>query len=60
MNRHVQCRTCGVTLVGFGHNDLAELVVWHLRNVHPARVTTLHIVDRDAAHPSMLEPEPVA
>lgn len=60
MNRHVACRTCGVTLVGFGDQDLAELVVWHLRHVHPARVTTLHVVARDVDHPSMLTPEPVA
>jgi len=59
MSRHIEFRTCGVTLVGFGEHDLAELVVWHLRHIHPARVATLHVVDRAAGHPA-LTPEPVA
>jgi len=60
MNRHIHCRTCDVILVGFGDHDLAELVVWHLRNIHPANVAELHIIERANAQPAMLVPEPVA
>lgn len=59
MSRHFECKTCGITLVGFGQYDLPELVVWHLRHVHRSEVATLHVVDRAAGHPA-LTPEPVA